>query len=252
MEKEITVIAGPCAVESREQILEIADHVKEAGASYLRAMIYKPRTNPDSFQGIGEQGLDWIVEARDQTGLCLVTEVLDQRNVERVAQHIDVLQIGSRNMQNYALLKEVGRVMAKLPDKYVLLKRGMCAKVEEIKGAIDYLVFEGVNREHVWFCERGIQPAYNSCRNTFDVNIIPIMQQLGCAGKVIADPSHSTGRPELVIPIARAAIAAGADGLEVEVHNNPACALCDGPQALLPEQFNELMKWTRKYISMDW
>ncbi len=248
--RELTIIAGPCAVESREHILEMADIVRESGAGYLRAMVYKPRTSPHSFQGVGDAGLEWIAEARERTGLQLVTEMLEPGKVAKVAEYADVLQIGSRNMQNFPLLVETGKVLSSKPDKSVLLKRSMCANMEEIKGALDYIVTQGVERDRIWFCERGIQPAYSNCRNTFDVNIIPILKELHYAGKVLGDPSHSTGRRELVIPIAKAAIAAGADGLEVEVHDRPERALCDGKQAILPEELMKLMRWIKNYETM--
>ena len=251
MKEELIVIAGPCAVESKEQINEIADQVREAGATYLRAMIFKPRTTAGSFQGVGEEGLEWITEAKERTGMSLVTEVLDQNKLGKIVPHIDVLQIGSRNMQNYALLTEAGRVMAESPDKYVLIKRGMCSTLGEIEGAISYLTEAGVNPENIWFCERGIQPSFTSCRNAFDVNIIPLLKEEGYQGKIIGDPSHATGDPRLVVPIAKAAVAAGADGLEIEVHNRPEKALCDGPQALLPEQFKDFMGWVQRYQAFE-
>tara|TARA_B100000315_G_scaffold212205_1_gene209447 strand:- start:103 stop:873 length:771 start_codon:yes stop_codon:yes gene_type:complete len=251
MNEELIVIAGPCAVESREQINEIADQVREAGAHYLRAMIFKPRTNPKDFQGIGLEGLGWITEAKERTGMGLVTEVLDHTVLEEIVPYIDVLQIGSRNMQNQVLLNQAGEVMAEFPDKYVLIKRGNTSTMGEIKGAIRYLTDKGVNPENIWFCERGIQPSFTSCRNTFDINIIPLLKEEGYQGKVIGDPSHATGDPRLVIPIAKAAVAAGADGLEIEVHNHPEKALCDGAQSLLPEQFRELMGLVRAYQTFE-
>lgn len=242
--KDTIVIAGPCAVESEEQIITLAHAVKKSGATHLRAMLFKPRTTPDSFQGVGHEGLDWIKRAREETGLSLVTEILDPANLESFES--DVIQIGSRNMQNYTLLSQVGDYAAK-NDKTVLLKRGMSATLDEIKGAVGYLTTSGMDKTNIWFCERGVRPSYSGCRNTLDLNIVPMIQDLDIVDRVIVDPSHASGRRELVIPLAKAGIAVGADGLEVEVHHQPETALCDGPQALPPYQFDKMMDWVRAY-----
>lgn len=228
------VIAGPCAVESREGLLEIAKLVREAGAGFLRGGAFKPRTSPYSFQGLGEEGLKYLAEARDYTGLSIVTEVLSEVDVPLVVRYADVLQIGSRNMQNFPLLKAVGRM-----DKPVLLKRGMSATIEDWLMSAEYILSEGNSR--VILCERGIRTFENYTRNTLDISAVPVVKHLSHL-PVIIDPSHSSGNWRYVESLSRAALAAGADGLIVEVHNNPSSALSDGKQSLKPEKFKNLMK----------
>lgn len=236
--KTIPIIAGPCSIESREQLLESAHAVKEAGAKLLRAGAYKPRTSPYSFQGLGLRGLELLREAKEKYGLPTVTEVMSPTDVSLVAQYADVLQIGARNMQNFALLHAVGET-----QKPVLLKRGLMATVEELIMAAEYILSHGNHR--VMLCERGIRTFETATRNTFDVNAIPVLKQLTHL-PVIADPSHGTGRWDLVTPIARSAVAAGADGLIIEVHPNPAKAMSDGGQSLKPEKFAQMVKEVRK------
>ncbi|SMB98336.1 3-deoxy-D-arabinoheptulosonate-7-phosphate synthase [Thermanaeromonas toyohensis ToBE] len=231
---EIHIIAGPCAVESREQLLETAHAVREAGATMLRGGAFKPRTSPYSFQGLAERGLKLLAEAREETGLAIVTEVTDQTKAEAVAQVADVLQIGSRNMQNFALLKTIACL-----GKPVLLKRGLSATIEEWLLAAEYILAEGNFK--VILCERGIRTFETYTRNTLDLSALVAVKQLSHL-PVLADPSHGTGKKELVIPLARAAIAAGADGLLIEVHPKPENALSDGPQSLRPEEFFSLVK----------
>jgi len=226
------IVAGPCAVESREQTLAIARAVTESGAAMLRGGAFKPRTSPHSFQGLGAEGLVILAEASRATGLPVVTEVLDPRDVELVAAHAAMLQIGSRNMQNFPLLREVGR--CGLP---VLLKRGASATLDELLAAADYVLEEG--NERVVLCERGVRGFDPSTRYVLDLAAIPALR-LRTSLPLIVDPSHSTGRRELVAPMALAALAAGADGIIVEVHPDPAHALSDGRQALLPSDFEEL------------
>ncbi len=228
------IIAGPCSVESREQILEVAEAVKEAGAHMLRGGAFKPRTSPYSFQGLGVEGLKYLREAGDATGLPIVTEVLDPRHVDLVAKYADVLQVGARNMQNFPLLKELGRVR-----KPVLLKRGFGATIEEFLCAAEYILKEG--NDQVILCERGIRTFERLTRFTLDIAAIPLLKELTHL-PVIVDPSHASGRRSLVPPLAKAALAAGADGLMIEVHPNPDKALSDGPQSLTLEMFRELMK----------
>lgn len=227
------VIAGPCAVESEEQILATAASVKEAGADLLRGGAYKPRTSPYSFQGLEEEGLKLLAEARVLTGLPVVTEVMDASTIEVVARYADVLQVGSRNMQNFSLLKELGRW-----DKPVLLKRGLSATIEEWLLAAEYILAGGNRR--VILCERGIRTFETSTRNTLDISAIPLVKRLTHL-PVIVDPSHSAGRRDLVRDLSRAAVAVGADGVMVEVHPNPEEALSDGAQSLTTEEFQEMM-----------
>jgi 3-deoxy-7-phosphoheptulonate synthase len=237
-EKQIVVIAGPCSVESREQILEIARAVKDAGATALRGGAFKPRTSPYSFQGLGEKGLELLAEAREVTGLPIVTEVMEPGLVPLVAQYADVLQIGARNMQNYALLHAAGA-----SQQTVLLKRGMMSTMEELLMAAEYILSHGNNR--IMLCERGIRTFETYTRNTFDINAIPVLKQRTHL-PIIADPSHATGRWEYVAPAAKAAVAAGADGLILEVHNCPEKALSDGAQSLRPEKFAKLVADLRR------
>ncbi len=235
---EIIVIAGPCAVESREQMLESARAVKAAGANALRGGAFKPRTSPYSFQGMAEEGLKLLAEARDVTGLPVVTEVMASEQVEMVARYADMLQIGARNMQNFPLLQAVGKT--NLP---VLLKRGMSATVEEWLMAAEYLLASGNAR--VVLCERGIRTFETATRNTTDINAIPVVKHLSHL-PVMVDPSHSTGRWEYIDAVSRAAIAAGADGLIIEVHPHPEQALSDGAQSLKPEAFAEVVAKARQ------
>lgn len=230
----IAVIAGPCSVESREQIISTAEAVKKAGAVALRGGAFKPRTSPYAFQGLGEEGLKYMAEARKKTGLPVVTEVMDTRHVELVAKYADLIQVGARNMQNFNLLKEVGK--AKKP---VLLKRGIAATIEELLMAAEYIMSEG-NR-NIILCERGIRTAETYTRNTLDLNAVPVIKKLSHL-PVIVDPSHGIGIWDLVPTMAKAAVAAGADGLIIEVHIKPEEALSDGAQSLKPDNFEQLMK----------
>ncbi len=231
---EITIMAGPCAVESKDQLLGTAKSVAKYGAHILRGGAYKPRSSPYSFQGLEEEGLHLLQLARLETGLPVVTEVMDTRQVELVGEYVDILQVGSRNMSNYPLLKEVG--MAKKP---VLLKRGMNATIDEFMWAAEYIMSQGNDR--VILCERGIRTFETAYRNTLDLNAIPMLKSLTHL-PVIVDPSHGTGHRWMVGPMAKAAIAAGADGLQMEVHYKPEEALCDGDQSLYPDDFEKLMQ----------
>ncbi|NDJ34212.1 MAG: 3-deoxy-7-phosphoheptulonate synthase [Chloroflexi bacterium] len=233
----IAVIAGPCSVESRDQIIETAHAVKEAGAIALRGGAFKPRTSPYSFQGFGEQALQWLAEAREQTGLPVVTEIMDPGLVPLVAQYADVFQIGARNMQNFTLLHAVGE-----SQHPILLKRGMSSTIKELLMAAEYVLSHGNTR--IMLCERGIRTFETFTRNTFDINAVPVLKHLTHL-PVIADPSHAVGKREYVAAVARAGIAAGADGLLVEVHPCPEEAVSDGRQSLTPEQFAQLIEETR-------
>ncbi len=232
--EEIVVMAGPCSVESREQVMDIAHAVKEAGATVLRGGAFKPRTSPYAFQGMGEAGLKILREAGDATGLLVVTEVMAPAEVSLVAQYADIFQIGTRNMQNYALLHAVGE-----SHRPVLLKRGMSSTIEELLMAAEYILSHGNYR--VMLCERGIRTFETFTRNTLDINAVPALKSLTHL-PVIVDPSHATGKRELVDAASRAAIAAGADGLIIEVHDHPERALSDGAQSLTPDQFSQLMQ----------
>ncbi len=232
--EEVVVIAGPCSVESREQLLETAHAVREAGAQGLRGGVFKPRTSPYSFQGLGEEGLEYLAEAREETGLVVVAEVMAIGQIEVMERYVDVLQVGARNMQNFVLLRALGRVR-----KPVLLKRGIAATVEELLMSAEYILSGG--NERVMLCERGIRTFETATRNTTDINAVPVLKRLTHL-PVLLDPSHATGYAEYVAAVARAAVAAGADGLLVEVHPNPARALSDGRQSLTPEQFAELVR----------
>ena len=231
------VIAGPCSVESEEQTLETARAVKAAGADMLRGGAFKPRTSPYSFQGLGMGGLKILERARQETGLPIVTEVIDPRDVSWVAEYADILQIGTRNMQNYSLLKEVGHC-----QRPVLLKRGMYSTLEEWLNCAEYILSEG--NPNVILCERGIRTFEKYTRNTLDLSAVPAMKELTHL-PVIIDPTHSTGRISLIGPMSMAAVAAGADGMLVEVHYNPQEALCDADQALTPDLFNQIMQRLR-------
>lgn len=230
---EVQVMAGPCAVESREQLLGVAHLVKKAGAKLLRGGAYKPRSSPYSFQGLEEIGLKLLSRAREQTGLYIVTEVMDTRSVEVVAYYADILQVGARNMQNFPLLKEAARA-----GKPILLKRGICATIEEWLLAAEYILVEGNNQ--VILCERGIRTFETYTRNTLDLSAVPVLKHLTHL-PVVVDPSHGTGNWRWVNPMAKAAVAAGADALMIEVHPEPEKALSDGPQSLTPEKFQALM-----------
>lgn len=232
--KKIHVMAGPCSVESRDQVLESAVPVKEAGGTFLRGGAFKPRTSPYSFQGLGEEGLDYLAHARKVTGLPIITEVLDPRDLDVVYRYTDILQIGARNMQNFKLLTEVGKL-----NKPVMLKRGLSATIQEFLLSAEYIAAEG-NRKII-LCERGIRTYETETRNTLDISAVPVLKQLSHL-PVFVDPSHGTGRWDLVAPMALAGIAAGADGLLIEVHSHPEVALSDGPQSLKPEKFAALMK----------
>ena len=236
-ERGILLIAGPCSVESRSQLLETASAVREAGAHALRGGAFKPRTSPYSFQGLGETGLELLAEAREITGMPVVTEIMSAEQIPLVTRYADVLQIGARNMQNYALLNAVGE-----SQHPVLLKRSMMASIEELLMAAEYILSHGNRR--VMICERGIRTFETSTRNTTDINAVPVLKSLTHL-PVLLDPSHSTGHWEYVSAIARAGIAAGADGLIVEVHNHPSQAMSDGAQSLKPERFAELVHQVR-------
>jgi len=230
---EVVIIAGPCAVESREQLFKTARSVRKSGAHILRGGAFKPRSSPYSFQGMGEEGLKLLFEIRKETGMPVVTEVMDTRQVEMVSQYTDMIQIGSRNMQNYPLLKEAG-----LCRKPVLLKRGMMATIEEYLWAAEYILNQG--NDQVILCERGIRTFETSTRNTLDLSAVPVLKRLTHL-PVIVDPSHGTGVRWLVPSMAKAAVAVGADGLIMEVHYNPDGALCDGYQSLSLDEFDNLM-----------
>ena len=229
----IVIMAGPCAIESRSQLMETAHAVKEAGAQVLRGGAFKPRSSPYSFQGLGFEGLKLLAEARQETGLLIVTEVISPEGVSMVSTYADILQVGARNMQNYALLHAVGE-----SQKPVLLKRGMMSTMEELLMSAEYILSHGNDR--IMLCERGIRTFEQYTRNTLDINAVPMLKQLTHL-PVFVDPSHGTGKWDLVGPVARAAIAAGADGLMIEVHPRPEEALSDGAQSLKPERFQELM-----------
>lgn len=228
----LTVMAGPCAVETREQLLLIAHAVKRAGATFVRGGAYKPRTSPYSFQGLEEEGLRYMQEAKKETGLNTICEVISLDAINAAVKYVDMIQIGARNMQNFQLLKEAGR--SGLP---VLLKRGLAATIDEWLNAAEYIIAEG--NPNVVLCERGIRTYETATRNTLDISAVPVIREKSHL-PIIVDPSHATGVRDYVAPLAKAAIAAGADGLMIEVHNNPACALSDGPQSLTFDQFEKL------------
>jgi 3-deoxy-7-phosphoheptulonate synthase len=234
---DVVVMAGPCSVESERQILTAARQVREAGATVLRAGAFKPRSSPYSFQGLGPVGLKLLARAREETGLLIVTEAMDAEGLDLVLEVADVVQIGARNMQNYSLLKHAGRC-----GKPILLKRGLSATIQELLLSAEYILAEG--NPDVILCERGIRSFDQATRNLFDVSAIPVVHAASHL-PIIADPSHGTGHRDMVNPMARAAVAAGADGLLVEVHPNPDRALSDGAQSLYPEQFERLMKEIR-------
>ena len=233
----LAIIAGPCAIESRQQAFAVAEHVSRAGAQFFRGGAYKPRTSPYSFQGLGEEGLKIMAEIREQFGMKIVTEAVDNESLELVERYADVIQIGARNMQNFSLLKHAGRAR-----KPVLLKRGMSATLEEFLMAAEYVMSEG--NYNVALCERGVRTFADHTRNTLDLSVVPAVQRLSHL-PILVDPSHGTGKRNKVAPLSRAAIAVGADGLIVEVHHQPDQALSDGIQSLYPEQFDDLMAQVR-------
>jgi len=235
--EQVIVMAGPCSVESRDQIEEIAGVVARHGAKVIRGGAFKPRTSPYSFQGMGEEGLCLLRAAADRNGLLVVSEVMDQTQIALLSKYSDILQVGARNMQNYNLLRELGQIR-----KPVLLKRGISATIEELLLSAEYILSGG--NYDVILCERGIRTFENATRNTMDISAIPVVKSLSHL-PIIADPSHGTGRRDKVLPMARAAVAAGADGLIVEVHHDPDHALSDGAQSLRPQQFAELMEQLR-------
>ena len=231
------MIAGPCSVESEEQIIEVAKAVKASGAQILRGGAFKPRTSPYAFQGMKGAGIDLLLEAKKETGLPIVTEIMNISTLDLFAD-VDIIQVGARNMQNFDLLKELGKT-----NKPILLKRGLANTLQELLMSAEYIMSEG--NEQIILCERGIRTFETYTRNTLDLSAIPVLHGLSHL-PVIIDPSHATGKANLVPPMALAAAAAGADGLIIEVHNNPACALCDGAQSLTPEQFDKLSKQVTK------
>ncbi len=232
--REVIVMAGPCSVEGEEQIMEAARQVKAAGATVLRAGAFKPRSSPYSFQGMGKLGLDLLAKARAETGLLIVTEAMDPAGLQLVAETADIIQIGARNMQNYSLLKECGRI-----GKPILLKRGLSATIPELLLSAEYILSEG--NQDVILCERGVRSFDTTTRNLFDLSAIAVVHGLSHL-PIIADPSHGTGHRDMVPPMARAAVAAGADGLIVEVHPTPERALSDGAQSMFPKQFERMMR----------
>lgn len=235
--EQIAVIAGPCSVETEEQICEVAGRVKRAGARFLRGGAFKPRTSPYSFQGLHAEGLELLRVAREKTGLPIVTEIMSSSHIE-LFEDVDVIQVGARNMQNFELLKELGKL-----DKPILLKRGLANTIEELLMSAEYIMSGG--NEKVILCERGIRTFETVTRNTLDISAIPVLKHLTHL-PVVVDPSHAAGLPWLVEPLAKAAIAAGADGLIIEVHNNPKMALSDGAQSLTPDQFDAIMTKLKK------
>jgi 3-deoxy-7-phosphoheptulonate synthase len=235
--KAVGMVAGPCAIETREQAFTIAEKIRASGARLFRGGAYKPRTSPYSFQGMGEEGLKILAEVRDKFGLGVVTEAIDNESLDLVEKYADVIQIGARNMQNFSLLKRAGRAR-----KPVLLKRGMSATLDEFLMAAEYIMSEG--NYNVILCERGVRTFTDHTRNTLDLSVVPAVQRLSHL-PIVVDPSHGTGRRNKVLPLSRAAVAVGADGILVEVHHDPARALSDGPQSILPEEFSQLMREAR-------
>lgn len=229
----LTLMAGPCSVESAEQVTEIAKAVKASGANVLRGGAFKPRTSPYSFQGLKAEGLELLLKAKEETGLPIVTEIMSESDID-LFKNVDIIQVGARNMQNFTLLKKLGKL-----DKPILLKRGLCATIEEWLMSAEYIMAEG--NEKVILCERGIRTYEKYTRNTLDLSAIPIVKSLSHL-PVVVDPSHATGMNWLVEPLAMAAVACGADGLIIEVHNDPPHALCDGAQSLTPEEFDSVVK----------
>jgi 3-deoxy-7-phosphoheptulonate synthase len=240
--RDLGIVAGPCSIESREQAFTIAEQVAKAGARFFRGGAYKPRTSPYAFQGLGEEGLKIMAEIRDRFGLRIVTEAIDHESLELVADYADVIQIGARNMQNFSLLKKAGR-----QRKPVMLKRGMSATLEEFLMAAEYILSEG--NYDVILCERGVRTFADHTRNTLDLSIVPAVQRLSHL-PIVVDPSHGTGKRNKVLPLSRAAVAVGADGLLVEVHHDPDHALSDGMQSIFPGQFEELMSEIRQIAAI--
>lgn len=241
--EELAIIAGPCSVESEEQIIDIAQRVKGSGATFLRGGAYKPRTSPYAFQGLEEDGLELLKLAREKTGLPIVTEIMYPQTLDKFVEDVDVIQVGARNMQNFALLKELGQTR-----KPILLKRGLSSTIEEWLMAAEYIMAGG--NEQVILCERGIRTFEGYTRNTLDLSAVTAVKKLSHL-PVIVDPSHATGLRFMVEPMCMAAIAAGADGLIIEVHNNPAEALCDGPQSITPDTFDTIMSKMSKYAGIE-
>jgi 3-deoxy-7-phosphoheptulonate synthase len=239
---KISVIAGPCSVESEEQIIEVAKRVKESGAHFLRGGAFKPRTSPYSFQGLKAEGLELLRAARKETGLPIVTEIMSPEHLS-LFEDVDVIQVGARNMQNFELLKELGKI-----KKPILLKRGLANTIEELLMSAEYIMSEG--NENVILCERGIRTFETYTRNTLDISAVPVLKRLSHL-PVIVDPSHAAGLPWLVEPLSKAAIAAGADGVMIEVHNNPKRALSDGAQSITPDQFDGIMRKLKKYANAE-
>lgn len=239
----LTVMAGPCAIESEKQLLSVAHAVKDAGATFLRGGAYKPRTSPYSFQGLEEEGLIYLKHAREETGLATICEVISRESLACAAKYVDMIQIGARNMQNFQLLREVGK--AGIP---VLLKRGLSATIDEWLNAAEYIISEG--NPHVALCERGIRTYETSTRNTLDISAVPVLKSKTHL-PVIVDPSHASGVWEYVAPLSKCAVAAGADGLMIEVHNHPECALSDGPQSLTFSHFSELTEELGAYAALQ-
>ncbi len=240
--RDLAIIAGPCAIESRDQAFKIAERVDRAGAQFFRGGAHKPRTSPYSFQGLGEEGLKIMAEIRDRFGLLIVTEAVDYESLDLVDKYADVIQIGARNMQNFSLLKRAGRAR-----KPVLLKRGLSATLEEFLMAAEYVMSEG--NYNIVLCERGVRTFADHTRNTLDLSIVPAVQRLSHL-PIIVDPSHGTGKRNKVTPLSRAAVAVGADGLIVEVHHDPDRALSDGMQSLFPDQFDALMAQVRQIATV--
>lgn len=238
----MTIMAGPCAVETEEQLLLIAHRVKQAGAAFVRGGAYKPRTSPYSFQGLEEEGLRYMKRAKEETGLNTICEVISARSIEAAVKYVDMIQIGARNMQNFQLLREAGQ--SGLP---VLLKRGISATIDEWLNAAEYIMAEG--NSNIVLCERGIRTYETSTRNTLDLSAVPVIKAKSHL-PIIVDPSHATGVRDYVAPLAKAAVAAGADGLMIEVHNDPSHALSDGPQSLTFEQFDRLAAELKPYIAL--
>ncbi len=241
-EGHFTVMAGPCSVESEEQIIEVANRVKLAGATMLRGGAYKPRSSPYAFQGLKGDGIDLLLKAKAITGLPIVTEITNIGNIDLFSD-VDIIQVGARNMQNFDLLYELGH-----SDKTILLKRGLCSTIEEWLMSVEYILSGGNN--NVILCERGIRTYENATRNTLDISAVPIIKRLTHL-PVIVDPSHATGKTWLVDPLTKAAISAGADGVMIEVHNNPSCALCDGAQSITPDDFDSIMKEVKRRVLFE-
>ena len=240
---KIAMIAGPCSVEGEEQITFIANEVKKLGANFLRGGAFKPRTSPYSFQGLELEGLELLKIAKQETGLPIVTELMSTAYLDKFVEDVDVIQIGARNMQNFDLLKEVGKTQTP-----ILLKRGMSSTIEEWLMSAEYIMAGG--NENVILCERGIRTFETATRNTLDLSAVPVIKEKSHL-PIIIDPSHATGKRDLVEPLAKAAIAVGADGLMIEVHNNPAKALCDGKQSIKPQTFDEIMKKIKVYTELE-